>query len=354
MSEVGEASQLVIAAGRGAYLLSGITLKAALQFLKLIHTVYLSKWKGKTFLGRLRSIKGEDMMYLNVGTEDKKMLKKIQKEMKKHGILFARMPDLCGGDSRTQYAVSVSDAPRVRALLINHAMGPYKDVYMGMLSEKDYLSTAFTRSGDLTPETRELLGGMERSADRQENAPGKDRSSQEYGGPEEQMHDLKRAFDDVRIRVHDLDCQGRQNEYQWVFGDPVDVKKNFAEFRIGGNRSVFIPISDTVLPGKGQGGRSGGVLFKDRTYTVTDLQTATFQTLAGPAVIALVKEAAVNRSSGAATVGSRQVSRDQNRDMSRTPQDGKLEGPVSALENLSGLLHGSSGAESPSPFEKKL
>lgn len=354
MSEVGEASQLVIAAGRGAYLLSGITLKAAIQFLKLIHTVYLSKWKGKTFLGRLRSIKGEDMMYLNVGTEDRKMLKKIQKEMKKHGILFARMPDLCGGDGRTQYAVSVSDAPRVRALLINHAMGPYKDVYMGMLSEKDYLSTAFTRSGNLTPETRELLGGMERTADRQENAPEKDRSSQEYGTPEKQMHDLKQAFDDVRIRVRDLDCQGRQNEYQWIFGDPVDVKKNFAEFKIGEGRSVFIPVRDTVLPGKGREGRSGGVIFKDRAYTVTDLQTATFQTLAGPAVIALVKEAAVNRNSGAATVGNRQISREQKKESPGTPQNGKLEGPVSALENLGNILNRGSGAEIPSPFEKKL
>ena len=137
MSEVGEASQVVIATGRGAYLLAGIAFKAAVGVVKLINTIHLSKWKGRTHLGRLRAIKGEDMLYLNAGTEDKKVLRKIQKEMKKHGILFVRMPDLCGGDGRTQYAISVSDAPKVRALLINHAMGPFKDTYLGMMSEKD-------------------------------------------------------------------------------------------------------------------------------------------------------------------------------------------------------------------------
>ena len=37
------------------------------------------------------------------------ILHAIEKEMKQHGILYARLPDLCGGDNRTQYVISPSD-----------------------------------------------------------------------------------------------------------------------------------------------------------------------------------------------------------------------------------------------------
>lgn len=360
MSEVGDATQIVVVAGKGIYLLGKISLKAALQFTKLINTIYLSKWKGKAHLGRLRAIKGDDMMYVNVGSEDKKELKKIQKEMKQHGILFAKMPDLCGGDGRTQYAIAVSDAPKVRALLIDHAMGPNKDIYLGMLSEKDYLSTAFNRNGEPTPETQDLSRSVPDpfTGKREKSSEKTAWYSRGMGTPEQQVADLKKAFGDVRVRLRDLDCQGLQQQYQWISGPPVEVRENFAEYRIDQNQTVFIPVEDAVLPGKGQNEKSlGAALFRDRAYTVTNLQTATFRTLAGPVVIGLVKEAALNRNSGQTTVGSREMTREQNRDQSheQTPgQDrGGLEGPTSALENLSSLLN-SGAKQEPSPFEKKL
>ena len=350
MSEVADATQIVVVAGKAIYLLGKISLKAAIQFAKLIHTIRLSKWKGKARLGRLRAIKGDDMMYVNVGSEDKKELKKIQKEMKQHGILFAKMPDLCGGDGRTQYAIAVSDAPKVRALLIDHAMGPFKDIYLGMLSEKDYLSTAFNRNGEPTPETQDLSRSVP--------DPFTGKREKSSGTPEQQVADLKEAFGDVRVRIRDLDCQGLQQQYQWISGPPVEVRENFAEYRIDQNQTVFIPVKDAVLPGKGQSEKSlGAALFRDRAYTVTNLQTATFRTLAGPVVIGLVKEAALNRNSGQTTVGSREMTRDQSRDQNRelTPGEGRggLEGPTSALESLSSLLNSGAKQES-SPFEKKL
>ena len=360
MSEVADATQIVVVAGKAIYLLGKISLKAAIQFVKLIHTIRLAKWKGKAGLGRLRAIKGDDMMYVNVGSEDKKELKKVQKEMKQHGILFAKMPDLCGGDGRTQYAIAVSDAPKVRALLIDHAMGPYKDTYLGMLSEKDYLSTAFNRNGEPTPETQDLSKSMpDPFTEKKERPSGKTvRYSGDMGTPEQQAADLKEAFGDVRVRMRDLDCQGLQQQYQWISGPPVEVRKNFAEYRIDQNRTVFVPVKDAVLPGKGLSEKSlGAALFRDRAYTVTDFRTATFQTLAGPVVIGLVKEAALNRNSGQATVGSREMTRGQNHELNReqTPKQGVegLEGPTSALENLSSLLN-SGAKQEPSPFEKKL
>ena len=360
MSEVADATQIVVVAGKAIYLLGKISLKAAIQFAKLIHTIRLSKWKGKARLGRLRAIKGDDMMYVNVGSEDKKELKKIQKEMKQHGILFAKMPDLCGGDGRTQYAIAVSDAPKVRALLIDHAMGPFKDIYLGMLSEKDYLSTAFNRNGEPTPETQDLSRSVPDpfTGKREKSSEKTAWYSRDMGTPEQQVADLKEEIGDVRVRLRDLDCQGLQQQYQWISGPPVEVRENFAEYRIDQNQTVFIPVKDAVLPGKGQSEKSlGAALFRDRAYTVTNLQTATFRTLAGPVVIGLVKEAALNRNSGQTTVGSREMTRDQSRDQNRelTPGEGRggLEGPTSALESLSSLLNSGAKQES-SPFEKKL
>lgn len=344
MSEVGEASQIVIATGRGLYLLGNISLKAALQVAKLINTIWLSKWKGRTFLGRLRSIKGEDMMYLNAGSEDKHELKAIEKEMKAHGILFARMPDLCGGDGRTQYAVSVSEAPKVRALLIDHAMGPNMEIYLGMLSEKDYLSTAFTRDGELTPEFQSLMREREAPSP-SEKGPS---FSTEYGTPDMQKRDIQNAFEDVRVRMRDLDVQGLGKQYQWISGPPVSVMKNFAEYQLSGDRTVFVPLKDAVLPGNAAGVRNiGAALFRDHSYTVTNLQTGIFQSLAGPVVMAIMKEAAAGRTAPKQTVATREVSKTQTES-----KVGKgWEGPTSALEGLSNAL-GRGKTDIPSPFEK--
>ena len=41
MSEVGDATQIIVVFGKGGYLLGKITLKAALQFAKLINTIWL-------------------------------------------------------------------------------------------------------------------------------------------------------------------------------------------------------------------------------------------------------------------------------------------------------------------------
>ena len=108
MSEVADATQIVVVAGKAIYLLGKISLKAAIQFAKLINTIRLSKWKGKARLGRLRAIKGDDMMYVNVGSEDKKELKKIQKEIGK--IAKKEIKDLSENDSKEKIEEDVNKA----------------------------------------------------------------------------------------------------------------------------------------------------------------------------------------------------------------------------------------------------
>lgn len=60
MSEVSDATQLLIVTGKGAYLLGNITVKSAVMVLKVLNTIYLAKWKGKVSLNRFRRICGGD------------------------------------------------------------------------------------------------------------------------------------------------------------------------------------------------------------------------------------------------------------------------------------------------------
>lgn len=437
MSEVGDATQIIVVAGKGAYFLGKITLKAALQIIRLFNTMYLGKWKGKTRLGRLRQIKGDDLMYLNVGSEMKRDLKDVQKEMKKHGILFARMPDLCGGDGRTQYAIAASDAPKVRALLINHSQGKYRNIQIGMISEKDYLSTGFTKNGtetremfdmmhdqtsrerksrslnpfDHTDPARDQAADMKRNPDLQPSGragrrkvqpdrgqqtwerggiggpvygfsepqqgwgPGKqwtyrpsddygeysharradDGSSEvhdpfqhgghqdsglKYGTPESQLRAVQEAFSDVQTRMHDLNAQGLQSAYQWIAGAPVDMEKDFAEYSIDDSHSVFIPVEDAVLPGRGIAAAGiGAALFRDRSYTVVNLQDMSFHSVTGKDVIERFREALLSQTAGSRT-------RTADRTIDRHPARSLAKSTLKPAEPQGVILNGIPDAKS--------
>ena len=78
-------------------------------------------FKEKNTLKDLVAEKGNDLVFFEVSSEQKGILKDMEKQMKAYGITFARMPDLCGGDGRTQYAFSPKDAVRFRMFLRNQA-----------------------------------------------------------------------------------------------------------------------------------------------------------------------------------------------------------------------------------------
>ncbi|MCD8076426.1 MAG: hypothetical protein LUF27_15620 [Lachnospiraceae bacterium] len=156
MSEVQDACQIVLVTGKSAYWVGKITSEAAMMILKLMNTVYLAKWKGATTLNRFRNIKGDDFMFINASTEDRALLQHIEKEMEDHGILLARLPDLCGGDGRTQYVISPSDAAKFKAFLLDHNAGRFREVKVGPISAEDYARTGIDRHGNETPEMQEL------------------------------------------------------------------------------------------------------------------------------------------------------------------------------------------------------
>ncbi len=156
MSEVSDACQIILVTGKGAYYLGEITARAAGKILKVMETVYLSKWEGMTSLTRFRAIKGDNFTFVNIATEDRTALSGIFKEMEAHGILLARLPDLCGGDGRTQIVTAPSDAAKFEAFLLDHAAGKYKDIRVGKISEKDYARTGFDEKGKETEEFSSL------------------------------------------------------------------------------------------------------------------------------------------------------------------------------------------------------
>ena len=156
MSEVYEATQIVLAVGQVSYLIGRLSVGTAVQIAKVLNTVYLSKWRGKTTLNRFRNIKGDDFAFVNVHTEDRTVASAIEKEMEVHGILLARLPDLCGGDQNTQYVISPSDMGKFKAFLIDHNFGPHGKVRVGLISAADYAATAQRSDGRDTPEFQNL------------------------------------------------------------------------------------------------------------------------------------------------------------------------------------------------------
>ena len=156
MSEVSDALQIIMISGQVFGVVTKLTYRAALIQMKLWNTLYLSKWKGKTHLTRLRKIKGDNLIYLNFSTEKEEKLKGIEKELKAHQILFARLPDLCGGDGRTQYAVAASDIGKVKAFLLDHKDGPCRETAAGLISAMDYAETGRDENGKETKELKDL------------------------------------------------------------------------------------------------------------------------------------------------------------------------------------------------------
>lgn len=185
MSEVSDALQLVMVSGRMIAVVSRLSYRAALFQFKVLNTLYLSKWKGKSSLNRLRKIKGDNLIYLNFSTENAEKLKLVEKELTAHQILFARLPDLCGGDGRTQYALAASDIGKVKAFLLDHNKGPWKEITAGLISAMDYAETGRDINGKETKELQTLekqaAEELKQKQEKQKKAENTDPKKQKNG-----------------------------------------------------------------------------------------------------------------------------------------------------------------------------
>ena len=294
MSEVSDALQIIVVTGQAGYRLLGLTVKGGIEVIKIINTIYLSKWKGKAGLSRLRKIKGEDLFFVNVASENEKELRAVEKEMKAHGVLFARMPDLCGGDGRTQYAIAACDVQPMKAMLLDHMVGENKGIRVGMISEKDYLESGRDLSGNLTEEAKERIGLPENKTapEKPEKVMAADREKRIHKKPEistadtyfqgKAQDDMGHAPENPALKIHDLNIEhsAEEGKYMYIDEDPVLKTHDFSVFMMrDGQHVLAVPSSGVMKTSSTQPHRA--VLFADQEYKKYDLTTYTLTNLSG-------------------------------------------------------------------------
>ena len=306
MSEVQDAVQVIMVTGRTAYMTGRITVKSLSSFIKLINTIYLSKWKGSASLRRLRQIKGDDMVFINVSSEDRHDLSFVEKELKAHGILFSRMPDLCGGDGRTQYAVAASDLPKLKPMLLDHAVGERRNIMAGLISEQDYLSTGFGKDGLPTKEYSQLR----QSAAPERGQAGRKTVMQEKMKGERDTERIHVSGEPSLLKVYDLQVSGRTDGFFWMDEDPVIRGDSFSLYPMGdGLSALLVPAGDEINPsiaGNSFGIQQEGlqrystpsmthraVIFKDATYKTIDLKTLKSRNVPGEDVIKTIQKGSI-------------------------------------------------------------
>ena len=347
MSEVGDAVQVVMLCGRGAMLIGNISLKMAMQIAKLLNTIYLSKWKGSASLNRLRQIKGDDFVFINVASEKEEDLAAIEKEMKSHGILYARMPDLCGGDARTQYAIASSDAVKMKAMLLDHTAGPNSHIRVGPISEADYMMTGKKADGTDTKEmealkksAQETLNAAAKKPSKKTDAvpvvsdqekkmpsgkarrktkaePEKAKTAPEKGAVRETIKDipseqapeknvpeqepvqsdmsleekvLQNTVSDVRIRSQEYQLQYGTDSVFWIKQKPLYENRQYAQFLLpDGKNSIFIRQTD-ILPGRdAETGMRLAAVFTDQRYSMMNMEKVNVVAADGSKAIAMFK-----------------------------------------------------------------
>ena len=137
--------------------------KAAIMAMRVRNAIYYGKWHGRTSYRRLLNIKGDNLAYFEIGTQDKDMLKKIRAVAKKSGLLFSQLPDFNLEDGKTQFCFSANDLPVFNIFLRAYNEGVKKGIFQSpvrVIGEEEYARTAF---GDDELPTKEMAA-LEESA----------------------------------------------------------------------------------------------------------------------------------------------------------------------------------------------
>ena len=376
MAEAGDAVQLVIAAARGGYLLAKGSYLLLLKMLQLTQALYYSNWAGSVKYKKLIKMKGPDLVFLNAGTEDPAVLAAIEKNMEDHGVLFARLPDLCGGDGRTQYAIGSDDVAKLRAVLLDHANSKHKDIRFGPISEAEYLHTGIGPDGKENEELRRMRESARENVKAQvKDEPGKaetqtktmgERTQTEPGHakdqakswnpkyharaetgkdytspgnpntdkepetrqdpaarrnladtPDIQKQRLKETFRDPRIRMRELDAKGRSADYVFLPGEPISRNGRFFEFELDKDNSIFIPVGDALVAENqakyGPSEKHGAVLFKSNTYTTVQRKTRSFQKLSGKKALLWVTKGVLQKTGQEISKGAQSLDAPQQK-----------------------------------------
>lgn len=330
MSEVQDACQIVLVAGKGAYWVGKIQMKLAMSILKLLNTIYLAKWKGEASLNRFRNIKGDNYLFVNVNTEDDHTLKEIEKELKNHGILFARMPDLCGGDGRTQYVISPSDAAKFKSFLIDHNEGKNCEIKVGTIDVEDYMQSGYDEHGKETPEMKKLnrsaaeemkkmhrtepvkqqepepnkrqTGDRSEEVKQQKPEPYRRQASDRTAPGESDRHaenrrrnqDSKSSLSSKTIQYHCIrhdEMVAESGYMEWIYDKPMEKQDDWCMFEMrDGRHAVIVPQSEHYTLISGSGPKYRTAIYGGREYTVVDMENGEIQTMKGAAISAQMQK----------------------------------------------------------------
>ena len=351
MSELGDACQVVMISGKLIVTSAQLSLKMMLLMMKIYNTLYLGKWKGATSFKRFRDIKGEDYEFINICSEDPETLARIEKEMEAHNLLFAKLPDLCGGDGNTQYVVARSDMHIFAAFLMDHNHGELQNIKVGPIAESDYARTAVhPESGEYTQEFQDLNESarqqyaaarlqlttvreekplqlplfVSRTSDRVEAAdvidgemPGRQLfpgtvDAAEYAQPERLMITQNGIREETTIVMLMMDPQIRLrneilrsgNTVELIYEDPIREGERWAAFPVhDGDHIVVVPKED-LLGGyttREQQFRASPVekppramLYTNKNYVVMDVRSGEKMICEGREIMDLMKAPALS------------------------------------------------------------
>lgn len=274
------AIQLIEIGGRVTMLLGGFMKNLGLPVLKggvkglgkimqVGGALIYGAFKEKNTLKDLVAEKGNDIVFFEVSSEQKEVLKDMEKQMKAYGITFARMPDLCGGDGRTQYAFSPKDAVRFRMFLRNQAerKKDHPDLpEIRIISAEDYANTGYDSSDNPTPELDEIMKSAEEEIRKEREAQQKAKNAgapEMSPGPEAKIcKGLDEAVDrdtDRELREHDFFIADADAPGNYIHCRPQTEKFNGRDYI----RTYYDIYRDGQLVYQADDGRFEG---RSRTY----------------------------------------------------------------------------------------
>ena len=331
MSEVSDACQIVMISGKMITASANMSLKAAMLMMKIYNSLYLGKWKGKTAFQRFRAIKGDDYEFINICSEDPEKLMAIEKEMEAHNLLFAKLPDLCGGDGNTQYVIARSDLNIFAAFLMDHMHGDYAGIKVGPIAESDYANTAVhPESGEYTEEFQDLnesarqaftqerlqltatrkerplqlplftektvTGAEEEVVDMPANEEIKTLTVTRYGRQEETTFEALLLDPQIRLR-NEIFKNG--NQIDLLYDEPLREGEKWAAFPVHDGFHIVVVPKDDLLSGnltRKKQVRSAPIekaptamLYTNKNYVVMDLRSQEKSICDGQSVIDMLK-----------------------------------------------------------------
>ena len=145
---------------------------------------------------------------------------------------------------------------------------------------------------------------------------------------------LEETFRDPRIRMRELDAEGRSADYVFLPGEPISRNGRFFEFELDRDNSIFIPVGDALVAENqakyGPSEKHGAVLFKSSTYTTVQRKTRSFQKLSGKKAVLWVTKGMLQKTGQEINRAAQSLDAPRRKTPSKSPDIPKETAPKAA------------------------